>query len=143
MFANTPFRVEGFLLVADAKQLRDTLRGRGLRATEARIRVLGVLIGADRPLSHAEVCDRVADGGFDRATVYRNLTDLVEVGLARRSDVGDHIWRFEWTDGPHDHAHFLCTECGTVCCLPATAVQVQGVARVSEIHVRGVCSTCA
>ena len=32
---------------------------------------------------------------WDPATIYRNLTDLSEAGLARRTDVGDHVWRFE------------------------------------------------
>ena len=122
---------------------RETLRGRGLRATGARVRVLRVLLDSDRPLSHAEVCELTDDGGFDRATVYRNLTDLVDVGLARRSDHGDHVWRFERADAEvHKHPHFVCTECGTVECLPEDAVKVRGVAHVDDVQLRGRCETC-
>lgn len=124
--------------------LRSNLREQGLRATGARVAVLRVLLDADRPLSHAEVCDLVEAGGFDRATVYRNLTDLVDVGIARRSDHGDHVWRFEHSGAElHQHAHFVCTECGTVACLPPEAVKVEGIAHVQDVHLRGVCVTCA
>ncbi len=104
-----------------------------------------VLTEAGRPLSHAEVFELVAAQGYDRATVYRNLIDLVDVGLAVRRDLGDHVWRFELDAARHsgDHAHFLCAECGTVACLPRGAVKVRGVARVTEVHVRGICDACA
>ncbi|HJK90154.1 MAG TPA: transcriptional repressor [Polyangiaceae bacterium LLY-WYZ-15_(1-7)] len=130
--------------MATDDRLRDLLREVGLRATSARVHALKVLRGADKPLSHAEVFEAVADEGFDRATVYRNLMDLVEVGLAARRDLGDHVWRFELKDDEeHEHAHFICTECGTVDCLPDDAVNVQGVAHVTDVRVRGVCDTCA
>lgn len=107
------------------------------------------------PKSHAEVCDEIGERGIDRATLYRNLIDLAEAGLVRRSDHGDHVWRFEWVGdaGPHDvaeHAHFVCSECAGVSCLPAGAVAVSAVrgaprslkTRV-EVQVRGVCDNCA
>ena len=55
--------------------LRATLREAGLRATAARVSVLSCLLGADRPLSHAEVCERLEGSGFDRATLSRHRTD--------------------------------------------------------------------
>jgi Fur family ferric uptake transcriptional regulator len=103
------------------------------------------------------VCERLADAGFDRATVYRNLADLTDAGLLRRSDLGDHLWRFELkTEGDHHahadevHPHFVCTECGSVACLPDGAVTLQSVkgapralrAGQVEIQVRGACNDC-
>ncbi len=135
-------------------ELRELLRSAGLRATSARMAVLEVLLEARAPLSHGEVCDRVGERGIDRATLYRNLIDLAEAGLVRRSDHGDHVWRFEWigTDGQHDaaeHAHFVCSRCGTVSCLPAGAIAIQPVRGAPrslrggvEVQVRGVCDTC-
>ena len=104
-------------------------------------------------MSHAEVCSEVDE--FDRATVYRNLVDLADAGLLKRSDVGDHVWRFSVADGTgvhssDPHAHFVCTRCGSVECLPATAVALRAVQgtpkslsrQTVEVHVRGVCDTC-
>lgn len=132
--------------------LRARLRARGLRATPSRIAVLALLRRTGGPLSHAEAADRLRDQGWDRATIYRNLTDLAEVGLARRSDVGDHVWRFEAVDDTHagdPHAHFVCTECGTVECLPDVGLAVGKAApravkqKQVEVQVRGRCDGCA
>ena len=131
-------------------ELRAALRARGLRATPSRIAVLELLRAGDAPVSHADVADRLA-AQADRATIYRNLTDLAEVGLLRRTDVGDHIWRFEVVTGEHDaaHPHFVCTECGTVKCLPELERAVRRAKgpralrqRKVEVHVRGLCDAC-
>lgn len=135
--------------------LRDTLRGVGLRNTAPRIAVLRELDAAKAPLSHGEIAEKLQDAGFDRATVYRNLIDLTEAGLALRSDHGDHIWRFERkrpeaAGTNHKHPHFVCVECGTVSCLPTASIQVAAVAgtpkslrSVVDVQVKGHCDTCA
>ena len=139
---------------ASAADLRDHLRQAGLRATAARSAVLRVLLQAGAPLSHAEVIESLKEQGFDRATLYRNLVDLAESSLARRTDLGDHIWRFEAVgEGQHTlegHPHFVCSDCGIVECLPTEAIAVQSDARATpkleragvEIQVRGVCDEC-
>ena len=65
---------------------------------------------------------------LDRATIYRNLIDLTDAGLASRIDLGDHVWRFEVKRqvGDHvlSHPHFVCSDCGTVSCLPDVTVRI-------------------
>lgn len=138
------------------EELRAWLRKAGLRATAARVAVLRVLTDERAPLSHGEVYDRVGEQGFDRATVYRNLVDLAEAGLVSRADLGDHVWRFELLSDTGQagdvHPHFVCTDCGTVACLPSEAVAVHA-PRGSpkslrrrgalEIHINGLCDACA
>lgn len=136
------------------QDLKERLRTAGLRATSARAAVLRCLIEADSPLTHADVCDRLANQGFDRATLYRNLIDLTEVGLATRTDLGDHLWRFELVGQAHHdeavHPHFVCSECGEVRCLPEESVDVKPIRGVPrslrqkkvEIQIRGLCNTC-
>jgi Fur family ferric uptake transcriptional regulator len=138
------------------ESLRARLREAGLRATAARVAVLRALVRATMPRSHADVCDEVAELGYDRATVYRNLIDLTEAGLARRLDLGDHVWRFERVPGdPAEpghgtdvHPHFVCNECGTVECLPAASVAIRGVPRALrknrlQVQLSGLCEACA
>jgi Fur family ferric uptake transcriptional regulator len=142
-------------MVAKAKldELRTVLRGRGLRATPSRVAVLELLQNARHPISHAEVSEQLAGQAWDPATLYRNLVDLAEAGLVRRSDVGDRVWRFELVGGDHDlskHPHFVCTECGTVECLPPielvlprTKTPKSVKQRRIEVQVRGLCDACA
>jgi len=139
----------------ETDELKTVLRDAGLRATAARVLVLRCLHEAEGPMSHAEVCELLEEHGYDRATPYRNLVDLTDAGLAQRSDLGDHVWRFEIASGDeaHDataHAHFVCQECGDVSCLPGDVVAVKakrGMPKALkqnnvEILVRGLCDAC-
>jgi Fur family transcriptional regulator, ferric uptake regulator len=138
-------------------ELRSAVRGKGLRATPSRLAVLELLRASDTPMSHGDVADRLASQAWDRATIYRNLTDLAEAELVRRTDVGDHVWRFEAVTEEHAggvHPHFVCTECGVVECLPELELAISSRSatrskppravkqRQVEVHVRGLCDTC-
>ena len=134
-------------------EIRARIRAAGLRATVGRIATYEALHRASAPLTHADVVERLEALGLDRATVYRNLTDLTEVGLVARSDLGDHAWRFELshTDGDaSDHVHFVCVDCGEVACLPGVGLEVADAAvpravttQQVEDQLRGQCDDCA
>lgn len=135
----------------DLETLRAAVRNAGLRATPSRIAVLHLLRSAGSPVSHGDVVAKLASQAWDPATIYRNLTDLSDVGLARRTDVGDHVWRYEAIHGHQTaaHPHFVCTECGSVECLPdldyvltrAKAPRAVRLKRV-EVQLRGPCDAC-
>ncbi|MCC6336386.1 MAG: transcriptional repressor [Myxococcales bacterium] len=133
--------------------LKTTIRKAGLRSTAPRLAVLKKLLVAVTPVSHGELVDQLADEGMDRTTVYRNLVDLTDVGLVQRTDLGDHVWRFELKRDKGDdarHPHFTCSECGQVACLPEVTLKVKegkGVPRSLlkqkvEIQLRGKCDDC-
>ena len=138
--------------------LRGQIREAGLRVTAPRVAVLQRLDEATAPLTHAELADALGPAGWDRATIYRNLIDLTDAGMLRRSDVGDHVWRFErvreaaasgHVSGAHPH--FVCDACGDVSCLPGEAVEVHASRDTPrslkggavEIQVKGRCDRCA
>jgi Fur family ferric uptake transcriptional regulator len=134
--------------------LQGEIRACGMRSTGSRVAVLAHLNGATSPLSHTEIFEALADRGFDRATIYRNLMDLADAGLLTRSDLGDHVWRFERkrTTAGHSeaHPHFVCTDCGDVKCLPDLTVKVvpsSGMPRAMRtkqvaVQVKGRCDDC-
>jgi Fur family ferric uptake transcriptional regulator len=140
---------------SDLEKLRTMLHDAGLRATHARIAVVTRLLDAKTALSLADLAEALLDQGYDRATVYRNLMDLTDAGLARRTDIGDHVWRFELVrpTEQHDsdaHPHFICGECGIVSCLPEGTVSLKpgrGTPRALRkrglsVQVRGLCDAC-
>src|SRR5262245_33413425 len=55
----------------DLAAIRERLRGAGLRCTSARLAVMRELAGAGSPVSHAEIADKLAPFGLDKATVFR------------------------------------------------------------------------
>jgi len=133
-------------------EVRTLLRDAGLRSTPARIAVYRELKQSRRPMTHAEVTDKLAGWGFDKATVFRNLSDLVEAELVSRTELGDHVWRFELRDPNHpggeQHPHFVCVECGTVQCLgdidilAASKKRSKSIGRITEILIKGHCTEC-
>ena len=135
-------------------ELQERLRSAGLRSTAPRVAVLRQLQRATRPVSHAELVERLDGEGLDRVTLYRNLNDLAEAGLLARTDLGDHTWRFELRPegGSHAmlHPHFTCTRCGMVTCLPEESVTLaRGRSlptsvsrRAVEVTLRGQCDRC-
>ncbi|WP_153558604.1 Fur family transcriptional regulator [Roseimaritima sediminicola] len=132
--------------------VKQAIREAGLRATPARIATLQLLRQSTSPLTHAVVAEHLASTGVDKATAFRNLNDMTEAGLLRRTEVGDHVWRFEAIrgDAEHDsgHPHFLCVDCGTVSCLDHVKLTAgsrrvsEQVGEVTEILLRGHCNDC-
>lgn len=139
---------------AATPELQAMLRAAGLRSTAPRLAVLRHLTDVGTPLSHAEMFEALGGQGFDRATLYRNLMDMAEKGLIARTDLGDHVWRFEVKKqvAGHtiEHPHFVCTDCGTVACLPDTSIRIaRGPAsprslggREVAVQLRGLCDDC-
>ncbi len=83
------------------------------RYTSGRRALVGVLAAAGRPLTIPEVIDR--SEGVPQSTAYRNLTVLIEAGVARRVTGSDVHGRFELAeDLTGHHHHVICTTCGTV-----------------------------
>jgi Fur family transcriptional regulator, ferric uptake regulator len=138
-------------------ELQALVRGAGLRSTTPRIAVLEHFHAHPGPTSHAEVFEALGDRGFDRASIYRVLTDLAEAKLLTRTDLGDHVWRFELDTGgrrgPHAeaHPHFVCVDCGEVSCLPGLSLKVEGKAKAPasvtkqkvSVQLKGLCDDCA
>jgi Fur family ferric uptake transcriptional regulator len=106
------------------------LRHASVRVTQARVKVLAALLGANRAFSHHEVQDRFAD--MDRVTLYRALDCLIEAGLAHKIAGDDRIFRYSagtdhanqrdashdvFENSRHQHGHFKCTRCAKVFCL--------------------------
>jgi Fur family ferric uptake transcriptional regulator len=132
------------------------LRTSGLRSTTPRIAVLEYFHVHSGPNSHAELFDALGDKGFDRATIYRILMDLAEAKILSRTDLGDHVWRFELKKGvggvehSTDHPHFVCIDCGEVSCLPGFSLKVEGHAKAPRsvtknkvvVQLKGRCDNC-
>lgn len=136
----------------EVKEIKESIRSVGLRATPARVLTLRILREATAPLSHAEVALRLSESNIDKATAFRNLNDMSDAGLLRRTELGDHVYRFEefraGEQGNDSHPHFLCTVCGVVSCLDNVKLTAgsqrasEQVGEVTEILLRGRCNTC-
>jgi Fur family ferric uptake transcriptional regulator len=88
----------------------------GYRRGEARRAVVELLAQQECALSALEIEDMLRDSGrqVGRASIYRVLEELEELGLITRLDLGTGKARFEAADpaGDQHHHHLLCDECG-------------------------------
>jgi len=90
------------------------LRARGLRPTKARSLLLKHLLSTKQHPSAEEITASLRGEGIDVgvATVYQNLSRLVEAGLVRRLSGQDGRSRFDADMSAHDHA--VCESCGRI-----------------------------
>ena len=142
-------------MIKSAKTLDDLLRHAGLRRTTARVAVLELLAAEKQPLSAHQILERLP-AGTDNVTLYRTLNTLTEKKLLHRARGDEQVWLYGLGDpkgkARHEHAHFVCDECGTVECLDASPVPTQAAKRTglrrgyrvdySEVLVHGACPDC-
>jgi Fe2+ or Zn2+ uptake regulation protein len=94
-------------------EVEGRLRAADQRYTSGRRALVAALAGAGRPVTMPEVLARVE--GLPQSSAYRNLTVLVDAGVARRLAGPDDLGRFELAeDLVGHHHHLICTECGRV-----------------------------
>lgn len=84
------------------------------RYTAARRELVEAMIGARRPLTIPELV-AVTDG-VPQSSAYRNVSILIEAGVARRIAGTDDHARFELAETMlgHHHHHVVCAQCGRV-----------------------------
>lgn len=144
--------VDSTVPTMEEAEARALLRRHGLRATAPRLAVLRRLSQAEGPLSFTDVVEGGDSLPADRATVYRNLIKLCEVGIAvvaERVDGRDRYVLASAPDDEHRHAHFVCRDCGRVDCLPeelTSSLAMDGPwgasIRRAMVQLRGECPDC-
>ncbi|CAA9359177.1 MAG: hypothetical protein AVDCRST_MAG72-2094 [uncultured Nocardioidaceae bacterium] len=99
------------------------LRSRGSRVTQPRRAVLEVLDAAkEEHLNADDIANRAAESapGLHRATVYRALATLGDLGIVAHTHVGGAATVYHLADSPDraaphlEHGHLQCTTCGRV-----------------------------
>ena len=121
----------------------------GYRAGGARRRVVELLGRESCTLTALQIDARL--DGVGRATVYRTLEQLAELGLVQRLDVGGEAAAFERVDPDGHHHHLVCERCGRVAPFSDRRLEraIEAVSRSSEFEVsghevvlRGTCPRC-
>lgn len=102
-----------------ASRATEALKESGRRSGGARAAVIEALAVEECAVSAEDLSARIAQSGrkVGRASVYRALEALDEVGHVQRIDLGDGSARWERTGCPahdHHHHHMVCRGCGAV-----------------------------
>ena len=132
-----------------------TLRVAGYRRGGARTVVVEALARHDCAVTALDLDDelRRRKAGVGRASIYRALEQLKELGLLRRIEVARGVAGYERIepDGEHHH-HAICRDCGRMipfedASLERAINKVSGrmsfAAAEHEVTIRGRCERCA
>ena len=137
-------------MVTETETIRQLLDAGGVKFTTQRHCVMAFLMENPGHPTAAELFDGVnrLDPRSSRATVYRNLRDLVEAGLVREVAVEGRAARFDLKGIRHHH--FICDRCGEVedtewfdVPQPPSHFAGQRIIREYEVILRGLCTNCA
>ena len=83
------------------------------RYTPTRRALVDVLSASGRPLTVPEILDLAPE--VPQSSAYRNLTILIDAGVARRVATTEDHWRVELAeDIAGHHHHLVCASCGRV-----------------------------
>ena len=134
--------------------LRGELRERELPLTQQRESIARVLFESTRHLSADEVAEELRRRGeqIGKATVYRSLALLVELGLATEHDFDEGFRRYQMQIGAAQYDHMICTSCGNVTqfrhpelnqALEEVARDARFAAITRQIKMFGTCRECA
>src|ERR1039458_6722106 len=134
----------------DAEAIKRSLGGSGLRCTPQRYAVMACLMKHNRHPTAAEIFEAVnrVDPRSSRATIYKNLVDLVHAGLVREVALEGPAARFGASSVRHHH--FICDRCGNVEDIewydvpkPTSGSLGKRILRECELIFRGFCTKCA
>lgn len=95
----------------------ERLRQAGYRRGGARLAVVELLSRQSCALNALEIEDRLRASGTEiaRASIYRAIDQLEELGLVRRLEVSKGTASYEPADpAGHHHHHIVCERCGKV-----------------------------
>ncbi|UTT58548.1 Fur family transcriptional regulator [Cellulosimicrobium cellulans] len=115
-----------------ARRVEEMLRGRGARVTAARRSVVAALAAHHEPLGPEQVVALAAEDGVHRASVYRALDALADLGAVERRlrPGGRTAYHLTALDPQHAHVHLVCDACGAIDVLhPADLAPVVELAR--------------
>ena len=97
-------------------RFKAALKGESLRFTSQRLAILEDIFSSDehRECDHIFISLRQKDVPVSRATIYRTLDILENIGFVRKMDVGDGRFRYENKIAQGHHDHMICVDCGRI-----------------------------
>jgi Fur family transcriptional regulator, ferric uptake regulator len=138
-----------------AEHAASALAAAGYRRGGARRAILELLDEQPCALSAVEIEEALASRNREvsRASIYRVMEELEEIGLLQRVEVGQGIVRYEPARrGAGHHHHLVCDHCGQISPFSDDGLE-RAIRRVSdtlplrvsehEVVIHGACETCS
>ena len=133
-----------------ANSIMQRLAENGYRLTSTRAAIANAIAARPAQFTARELVDELEPHGIGRATVFRALDLLVQIGLLERlhGEVSCHSYTY---CAPEHHHHLVCTGCGSVTSVVAGTVEreIRNLARQANfrpqthhVEIYGQCQSC-
>lgn len=133
-----------------ASSIMQRLGDLGYRLTGTRAAIAEAIAARPRQFTARDLVEELEPRGIGRATVFRALDLLVQVGLLERlhGDLSCHSYTY---CAPEHHHHLVCTSCGDVTSIVAGSVEreLRHIARQANflpqahhVEIYGQCQAC-
>ena len=134
-------------------QAMQRLAEAGVRMTPQRAAILEWIFNSDAHFSAEDLWCTMRTGGrvVSRATIYRFLSLLLQLGILRELPLGDPHVHYEVALGDETHEHIVCTVCGKVvefrrpdieAAIKEVCRQYGFECRAHRFEILGICSAC-
>jgi Fur family ferric uptake transcriptional regulator len=139
-------RERGFEQTRVLRQLSE----QGFRETDARRSIVESVLSKNGQFNARQLYDELKPWGVGRATVFRTLDLLVELGVLNRLHTDEHCSSYIVCADQHHH-HLVCERCGSVQeisdarverAVRAMAAESGFRAREHHLEIVGVCERC-
>lgn len=135
------------------EDIKNLLKEKGLRCTEARVAIYSHFLEKNKPLSIQNFKGDNKFSDLDESSLYRNFSKLDEAGLIRTIPSAGDFQYYEASrpSDEHHHHHITCTKCRKITCLDSCGVDHQLTKMAKEVgyqmeghklELYGLCSSC-
>ena len=131
------------------QKLSQYLEAKKLRKTPERYAILDKIYATSEHFDVDLLYEMMSESEYrvSRATVYNTIDLLVDAGLVRKHQFGNHPAQYEKSYNMVNHHHLICTRCGKIREVKDPKVLTQKkFARFTSayyaLYVYGICSSC-
>jgi Fur family ferric uptake transcriptional regulator len=136
-------------MVAFKGNISEFLRTYGLSGTSIRRQIISHLDGEGVALTQKEIEEKLPEE-TDRVTLYRTLRLFTEKGIIHKIVIDGETQKYKLAGRfrKSDHAHFYCTRCKKLICMPQLNVDLSGLPEgfhfeCARLIVEGICDHCS
>ncbi len=121
------------------KKIELLLSEKKLKITDARKKILKILLGSKKPLNYEQI-KLNTNLNMDKATFYRNMQTFEKKSIVSKFESKDRVWHYEISK--HNHAHFMCNECKKIECIDLKSPLYLPFHEIKNITLKGTCKEC-
>ena len=126
------------------QKLSQYLEAKKLRKTPERYAILDKIYATSEHFDVDLLYEMMSESEYrvSRATVYNTIDLLVDAGLVRKHQFGNHPAQYEKSYNMVNHHHLICTRCGKIREVKDPKLLEVLTQKKFALYVYGICSSC-